>query len=269
MDNIVLSQNINDLDNNPNNFYGIVNNNNNFNHRSFFELLTSNDFLYLSLDFIPSMIYISLILTANMFTHKPIESNFVLILRAFLFLYSAYIIKGLFHSLFIKLDKMGLNFYKFSISTFDSVLTICYYTIIVLAYFVFKERKEECFIQNTYMTSVLFYLLLIGTVNIAQDLLTLTIIVICFPIMVYYFTRDPNSFYSNIGIDPEIIANFPTIKADKSHSDTCAICTDQIREGDEILVLKCPGKHYFHSDCIKHWLVCKMSCPTCRCTNII
>ena len=42
-----------------------------------------------------------------------------------------------------------------------------------------------------------------------------------------------------------------------------------IKEGEEILVLKCPGKHYFHGACIKPWLRNKMSCPTCRNSNII
>ena len=261
-------------DNNPNegeningNFMNAMNNNNIY-QNSFFDTITSSDFLSLSLDFVPSMIYLTCISLAFIVT-IPIDENFILLLKTFMLLYSFYIIKGLFHSLFIKLNKMNISFYKVSISTMDSILTICYYLITVFGYYIILQRKDLCFIKNTYMTCLTFYLITVGFVNLGQDLLTMIIIVICFPIMVYYFTRDPNSFYSNIGIDPEIINNLPTTKADQNHTGECVICTEVIKEGEEILVLKCPGKHYFHGACIKPWLRNKMSCPTCRNSNII
>jgi hypothetical protein len=68
-------------------------------------------------------------------------------------------------------------------------------------------------------------------------------IILCFPIMVYYFLRNPSGFYSNFGIDPEIVRNLPTIKADASHHTMCAICSNDIVEGQEILVLRCPGRY--------------------------
>ncbi len=94
-------------------------------------------------------------------------------------------------------------------------------------------------------------------------------IILCFPIMVYYFLRNPHSFYTNFGIDPEIIQNLPTIKADETQETTCIICTEEIRQGNEILILKCNPRHYFHDYCIKSWLVRKLNCPICRQENII
>ncbi len=94
-------------------------------------------------------------------------------------------------------------------------------------------------------------------------------IILCFPIMVYYFLKNPQSFYSNFGIDPEIVRNLPTIKADSTHVTMCAICTEDIIEGNEILVLRCAGKHYFHGNCIKSWLIQKVNCPICRQENVL
>lgn len=87
--------------------------------------------------------------------------------------------------------------------------------------------------------------------------------------MVYYFLRNPSGFYSNFGIDPEIVRNLPTIKADAAQISTCAICTEDISEGTEILILRCPGRHYFHGNCIKNWLIQKVNCPICRAENVL
>jgi PP-loop superfamily ATP-utilizing enzyme len=83
---------------------------------------------------------------------------------------------------------------------------------------------------------------MIGIINIARQILNISMIMICFPIMVYYFLKNPQSFYTQFGIDPEIVKNLPTVKADATQIIQCAICTEDILEGNEILVLKCPGK---------------------------
>ena len=67
----------------------------------------------------------------------------------------------------------------------------------------------------------------------------------------------------------EIIKNLPTIKADKKHISSCVICTEDIKEGDEIMILKCPANHFFHGNCIKKWLLVKTTCPMCRSENVL
>lgn len=123
--------------------------------------------------------------------------------------------------------------------------------------------------SNTFTTILLFVLIMMGIINISRQILNLFMIILCFPIMVYYFLRNPHSFYSNFGIDPEIVKNLPTIKADITQVTTCAICTEDIAEGSDILVLRCTGRHYFHGNCIKSWLVTKVSCPICRSENVL
>jgi len=51
-------------------------------------------------------------------------------------------------------------------------------------------------------------------------------------------------------------------KADENVEDCCAICLDQLRDGDSIRELWC--NHFFHVDCIDPWLLNKQSCPLCK-----
>ena len=87
--------------------------------------------------------------------------------------------------------------------------------------------------------------------------------------MVCLFLRDPNEFYSHFGIDPEIIRNLPSIPATENYCDTCVICAEDIKIGEDIIILNCSGHHFFHSNCIKDWLNVKLTCPVCRSENVI
>ena len=66
-----------------------------------------------------------------------------------------------------------------------------------------------------------------------------------------------------------LIPRAPTFKAKAKHCINCAICTEDIKIGDDLFMLKCPGKHFFHADCIKTWLNVKLVCPMCRSENIL
>jgi len=81
-----------------------------------------------------------------------------------------------------------------------------------------------------------------GVINAARHILNFFMILLCFPIMVYYFLKNPSSFYANFGIDPEIVQNLPTVPAEPCHLSSCAICTVDINLGEDILILKCSGK---------------------------
>lgn len=90
---------------------------------------------------------------------------------------------------------------------------------------------------------LIFCLVFLGVVNICRHILNIFMIILCFPIMVFYFLRNPQSFYSNFGIDPEIVKSLPTSKADATHSGkTCIICMADLVDGDDILILRCPGR---------------------------
>ncbi|CAD8162155.1 unnamed protein product [Paramecium octaurelia] len=47
-----------------------------------------------------------------------------------------------------------------------------------------------------------------------------------------------------------------------TESEVCSICLLELNEKILIKILQC--NHYFHSDCIKEWVLRKPECPTCR-----
>ena len=241
----------------------------NENNISFFDKLTQNDIMNLTIDIIPSFIYIILISLVIYSTEKIYYQSFLIILKTLLFIYTLYILKGLFHSFCIATNKISLSHYKISLITLNFILNICYYISIILSYFIFSNRPQNSFIKNIYITSLVFAITLIGIINLVQEAINLLMIIICFPIMVYNFISDPIGFYSTFGVAPEIVNNLPTVKADKNHCNECVICTENIEEGDEILILKCPGNHFFHSNCVKQWLMQNFSWPLCRIKNIL
>jgi hypothetical protein len=204
-----------------------------------------------------------------MSTNSYCEISIYFILKTFLYVYLGFIIKGIFHSLLIQQEKINSLTSKISITTCEYIILICYYLSVYISYYVYNGSPDTCFTENTSALSVLFCLLLIGLISFFRQALYIILVIGNFPIMVYYFMNNPQSFYSQYGIDPEIVKNLPTIKADSKHCINCVICTEDIKLGDEILILKCPGRHCFHANCIKSWLMVKVVCPMCRSENIL
>lgn len=44
----------------------------------------------------------------------------------------------------------------------------------------------------------------------------------------------------------------------------CAICCEDFRVKEKIRFMSCPGKHFFHLECIDKWLLNKKTCPICN-----
>lgn len=181
----------------------------------------------------------------------------------------AYIFKSLAYLLVVKFTNDYNSCSRRIISYFSVLLDVSYYSIIFLAYILCRNRFEEFFLNSTFRLIVLFVILVYGFVSVSRHLLFIFLIIMLFPIVIYYFIRNPNNFYSNIGIDPEVVMNLPSNKASSEHSSMCVICSDDINEEEDILILKCPARHYFHSKCIKEWLIRKVNCPVCRCEAIL
>jgi hypothetical protein len=149
-----------------------------------------------------------------------------------------------------------------------ALIDISYYICLIITYYILKNKYEKP--QQNYYKLFLFYsILFMGFANIFQFLFDVITITILFPFFLCYYFLDPISFQHQYAFNPEIIRNLPTIKADKNHCDICIVCLQEINLDDEIIILKCPGHHYFHAECIKKWLCQKIKCPICSNENII
>ena len=52
------------------------------------------------------------------------------------------------------------------------------------------------------------------------------------------------------------------VTEEKEGDNNCIICLNDMKIGDNVTSLPC--LHVFHTDCIKHWLESKNSCPICK-----
>src|SRR5689334_13231789 len=76
-------------------------------------------------------------------------------------------------------------------------------------------------------------------------------------------------FKKNIDANIETIESIQIIKynaiprsVDKENQlDKCVICLGEFIADEECFQLHCT--HYFHAECIKHWLLVNKSCPSC------
>jgi hypothetical protein len=51
---------------------------------------------------------------------------------------------------------------------------------------------------------------------------------------------------------------------DEDEENVCAICTEPLTEGGDVLRLPCNDKHVFHLACMRQWAVVNLSCPLDR-----
>lgn len=191
------------------------------------------------------------------------------ILKTILVILILFIAKSVVHSFLIKYHKLSSIISQISFSTLEIFLYISYYFSTIIAYYVYKDCPNTCFLDTTFPFFTLFVLILLGMITMVKQLVNIIVMCLTFPFMVHQFIIDPKKFYLKYGIDPEIVKNIPTYKAHGKYCILCVICTENINEGEDIVILKCPGRHCFHSECIKQWLLRKVNCPTCRNEDVL
>ena len=191
------------------------------------------------------------------------------ILKVLLCIFFGYICNSLFRSYLIYNNKEEKNPLKFILLFISTLITTFYLFSTCFSYFIYAKSDPKCFIQDNLTTIVFYGSLFVGLTFIFQKVINCILICVWFIFMINLFFANPSFFYAHYGIDPEIIQNLPTIKADKKHVSCCVICTEDIKEGDEIMILKCPANHFFHGICIKNWLLVKTTCPMCRSENVL
>ena len=267
-----------DLNNNNNNNNVENNDNNNNNNQNGVEVeqepareesrLISLYITKFSSAFLFSLIFLSFAVLGLSSTKHFCTPSYQNLLRIIASLYGLIITKNIIHVLLVYYNQASFKPAEITITTSDIIIELGYFALVACSYYYFVNRPKNCFNDNIYATIYLFTFILVGTINLSKYFLNLFLVILCFPVLVCMFLKNPHEFYSHFGVDPEIINSLPTVKADAEHCINCAICLEDIQIGHEILILKCPGKHFFHASCIKHWLQFKMWCPMCRNQNV-
>ena len=238
------------------------------NNNGFFDKFSDQDIFEILNNFFPPTLYSLLIYYSFNDTGVYCDMNVYLMLKTLLCVYFSYIFYSLYQTFIIYNNKADKKPIKFSLILVNAILTAFYIFTIFISYLIYLKNDPQCFIQDNFVTFVFYALLLVGIINIMQKIINFGLIIASLFMLASQFLTNPSHFYSQYGIDPEIIRNLPTIKAEEKHVSCCVICTEDIKKGDEILVLNCPGHHFFHANCIKSWLIVKTTCPMCRSENV-
>ena len=53
-------------------------------------------------------------------------------------------------------------------------------------------------------------------------------------------------------------------KSKRNEQNTCSICYEAYEECNMLRIMKCPGSHAFHKECIDKWLAKSERCPQCN-----
>ena len=239
------------------------------NNSSFCDKFSAQEIYEILNNLVPSSLYSYLIYYSFKTSGIYCDMNVYFILKALLCVYFSYIFYSLYHTFLIYNNKSDKKYLKVSLILINALITTFYFFSIFISYLIYLKNDSVCFIQDNFVTIVFYALLFIGIVNIMQKAINLGLIIASFSLLVNEFLTNSSHFYSVYGIDPEIIRNLPTITADEKHVSCCVICTEDIKKGDEIMILKCPGNHFFHANCIKSWLIVKTTCPMCRSENVL
>ena len=63
----------------------------------------------------------------------------------------------------------------------------------------------------------------------------------------------------------ELLVSIPThLFEEGERPGECAVCLSTFAEGEKLKTLPCPGRHRFHTRCLRACLQHKESCPVCR-----
>jgi hypothetical protein len=229
-----------------------------------FSKLTPRDIKEIVDDTIVSILFIIVLSLPFYYSPNYCDLDVYLSMKTLIFMYTFFIFKALLKAYFIKFNKMNLVSCKIFSSISNIVIYSCYYICIFFAYLIYSKSTRQCLKQDTFTICSFFSIVFMGLISSLQAIINIIILTIYFVLMVDTLINNPNFFFNHYGMDPEMIKNLPTVKADDKHVSTCIICLKDINEGDQIMILNCSDKHYFHGDCIKSWLSVKTVCPICR-----
>ena len=236
---------------------------------NFLEKVSSKEMTDILNDIGTSLFFIILMIAPLYFSPQYCDINMYTAMNILIWIYTAFILKALIKSIFINFNKDNKLSSKIFLMCIGTIISLSYYVCIYLSYIIYSQSNSQCFKTDTLTVFSFFSVIFIGMVTFSQKIINLILLTICIFLMIDSFRSNPSYFFSHYGVDPDFIKNLPTTKADDKHISTCVICVKDIVVGDEILILNCPGRHYFHGECIKRWLLVKSICPMCRSEHIL
>ena len=250
-------------------------NQNNFPIAEIYEL-NELDYLSIYLNLVPTSIYSFIITLILIFSEINNNKEYwsqahhiILYLKLMLIIYLLYIMKGIFYY-FIMLKNRIKNIYlKLVIETLYILLDLSYFIFTIAGKKSYNKLSLDFIVNNIYKSIFIYSLLFIGFTYMFLFFVNIIYFVLCCMYYLMDFLNDETEFLKNHPGSFKILISFlHEQKADLEHSGVCSICLGDIDLGDNIIVLNCSNKHFFHTDCIKKWLDYSSCCPLCKSSDL-
>ena len=80
------------------------------------------------------------------------------------------------------------------------------------------------------------------------------------------YDRSSNDKY-DLNMHIAKVESLPTIRYDTDLHKAihfCVVCMSEFKNNEVLTYLPCDPRHFFHSKCIKSWLITNQTCPICK-----
>ena len=240
--------------------------------------LNLSEILSIFINIVPSSIYSIIIALILLIPQKDQTEEFysqeyhiILYLKLILGIYLLYVAKGFFFYFVLKKNKINNNIYpKMILELSFLLLDISYFIFTMAGKDSFKKLSLDFMINNIYKCIFIYSLIFIGYVYLFLFFANIFSVSWIYIDSFKEFLKNENAFFANYNISGQILVPFLNRKkADLNHIGTCPICLVDVVLDDEIIILRCSDKHFFHSFCIIKWLSSSFCCPLCKSIDII
>ncbi|CAG9334403.1 unnamed protein product [Blepharisma stoltei] len=124
---------------------------------------------------------------------------------------------------------------------------------------------DDCFDEAPELTILSLVYIVMGCFYLCMPMMLICCLCMCIPIIILLLvvvdTRNQNP------ATDEMIRRLAVEDYNPNQhigERSCAICSDEFRNGVKIIALSCDSRHIFHENCIKTWLRVNSICPLCR-----
>ena len=238
--------------------------------------LNELDYIFIYLNLVPTSIYSFLIGLILIFSEMNNDKEYwsqahhiILYLKLMLIIYLLYIIKGIFYYFIMTKNKIKNIYPKLFVEILYLLLEISYYIFTIAGKKTYDKLSLDFIANNIYKSIFIYSLLFIGFTYIFLFFAHIIYLVLSYIFYLMDFLNDETAFLRNHPGSFKILLSFlHEQKADLEHTGVCSICLLDIDLGDNIIVLNCSNKHFFHTDCIKKWLDYSSCCPLCKSSDL-
>jgi hypothetical protein len=177
----------------------------------------------------------------------------------------SYLILKAFRFPYVKRARNGEEVEEFYMLQVGFILQSAFYVFWQLPGNLWFWTCGDCFEEATALTGLTLGNLILAYLYMLIPALVLVSLCACLPVAII--------FVMMIAGGPQMPASETLLNSICSESYnsckhtgdlSCTICTVEYAEGDQIIVMQCDSRHFFHTECIKQWLRINSNCPICR-----